>query len=130
MTTSPTPDRWQEAYEELRHRIRQHREFPALVRAVAVADSPRMPGLRWLQRNSRTNGSWAIRQADRSVDDSRDTRRARFFSIRIAGDLWPDLELGSSQFRERAAMVFVTARECVNARCRGVEDLQERGRRP
>lgn len=97
-------------------RITAHPEFNRLVREVAIIDcTPSMPRLRWLQRNSRSRGMWAHRQADGSSGLVRtNRRRADALCARIIENLFgPE---APERPRENYWAVWVTARNYAAAR--------------
>jgi hypothetical protein len=104
-------DRWSDAYYASVRKIEAHASFLPLIREVAVAEQPNMPGLQRLRRNSCTFGSWVQRGMPRFDKN----RRARLLAYRIALDL-SDSEPGTTEFRGWEAAVYVTARNYVGAR--------------
>jgi len=109
-----TEDPWMQAEVLTTRRILGHPLLPRLVREVAVAEQPGMPRHGWLRRNSLTYGSWVTRGSDGSHHPyTPPKRRAWLFAGRIAADLGL---LPSSPEGDRAAAVYVVARDFVRAR--------------
>lgn len=107
-------DEWTQAHLRNQERVRAHPRFHALVREVAIIEQPDHPGSAWARRNSPTYGAWMTRGMPR-VESGISRRRARLLCELIARDL--DI-LPSSPSREGEAVVFVTARDHVQARQR------------
>lgn len=106
---------WDEVYRREQKLITGHPKFNKLIREVAIAEPIHMSGLRWLQRNSRTYGSWVGRQSDGSHWNYRTSRRrANLLCTEIARELFPaEYEDRPS---EQEAKVYVAALQYVRAR--------------
>lgn len=105
---------WMRAHLRNEQRIREHPDFHRLVREVAIAEQP--TGTPWRLRNSLTYAAWRTRGDDGHGRPYRAPfRRAQLFAEKIATELGilPDSPAG-----DRAARVYVTARDNVRARLR------------